>query len=158
LFFPCRSSLRGAAWRKAFGRCQDPGQKSRARSTRRDRVKKKKSMANLYMSVEKLMVSLRDGRKFIGVLRTWDQFGTYSSLLLTASAKLFLESSILNPSSKHSSPVHNRACLRPATRRVILAILPILHPDTTRSVRRYSARHLPCARRECLAPGRDRLG
>ena len=25
---------------------------------------------------EKLMVSLRDGRKLIGVLRSWDQYGT----------------------------------------------------------------------------------
>lgn len=27
------------------------------------------------ISTEKLMVSLRDGRKLIGVLRSWDQFG-----------------------------------------------------------------------------------
>jgi hypothetical protein len=27
---------------------------------------------------EKLMVSLRDGRKLIGVLRSWDQFGRNS--------------------------------------------------------------------------------
>ena len=29
---------------------------------------------------EKLMVALRDGRKLIGVLRSWDQFGTSPSL------------------------------------------------------------------------------
>lgn len=28
---------------------------------------------------EKLMVSLRDGRKLIGVLRSWDQFGRAST-------------------------------------------------------------------------------
>lgn len=27
------------------------------------------------LSIEKLMVALRDGRKLIGVLRSWDQFG-----------------------------------------------------------------------------------
>lgn len=35
----------------------------------------------MYDYVEKLMVSLRDGRKLIGVLRSWDQFGM--SFLLT---------------------------------------------------------------------------
>lgn len=29
----------------------------------------------LLRAIEKLMVALRDGRKFIGVLRSWDQFG-----------------------------------------------------------------------------------
>lgn len=29
----------------------------------------------LDLTDKKLMVSLRDGRKFIGVLRSWDQFG-----------------------------------------------------------------------------------
>jgi len=29
----------------------------------------------LIWPIEKLMVSLRDGRKLIGVLRSWDQFG-----------------------------------------------------------------------------------
>lgn len=28
---------------------------------------------------EKLMISLRDGRKLIGILRSWDQFGMYIS-------------------------------------------------------------------------------
>lgn len=28
---------------------------------------------------EKLMVALRDGRKLIGVLRSWDQFGEFSA-------------------------------------------------------------------------------
>jgi U6 snRNA-associated Sm-like protein LSm1 len=31
--------------------------------------------ARLSLRIEKLMVSLRDGRKLIGVLRSWDQFG-----------------------------------------------------------------------------------
>jgi U6 snRNA-associated Sm-like protein LSm1 len=30
---------------------------------------------------EKLMLSLRDGRKLIGVLRSWDQFGVYLPVL-----------------------------------------------------------------------------
>jgi U6 snRNA-associated Sm-like protein LSm1 len=29
----------------------------------------------LPLCVEKLMIALRDGRKLIGVLRSWDQFG-----------------------------------------------------------------------------------
>lgn len=36
--------------------------------------------ANHDRSTEKLMVSLRDGRKLIGVLRSWDQFGIATSL------------------------------------------------------------------------------
>ena len=28
-------------------------------------------------NAEKLMVALRDGRKLIGVLRSWDQFGAF---------------------------------------------------------------------------------
>jgi U6 snRNA-associated Sm-like protein LSm1 len=27
------------------------------------------------MATEKLMVALRDGRKLLGILRSWDQFG-----------------------------------------------------------------------------------
>lgn len=30
---------------------------------------------NANLPSEKLMVALRDGRKLIGVLRSWDQFG-----------------------------------------------------------------------------------
>lgn len=33
------------------------------------------------MFAEKLMVALRDGRKLIGVLRSWDQFGMGNSVL-----------------------------------------------------------------------------
>jgi hypothetical protein len=33
-------------------------------------------------TAEKLMVALRDGRKLIGVLRSWDQFGGFSFLTL----------------------------------------------------------------------------
>jgi len=33
----------------------------------------------LDMTDKKLMVALRDGRKLIGVLRSWDQFGTSPS-------------------------------------------------------------------------------
>lgn len=73
--------------------------------------------------VEKLMVTLRDGRKLIGVLRSWDQFGmccphtsrcascaTYTDLLHHP-ANLVLQSTIerifvppTEPSSKTSSP------------------------------------------------------
>ena len=35
---------------------------------------------------EKLLLVLRDGRKLIGVLRSWDQFGVCCSLLLQGSA------------------------------------------------------------------------
>lgn len=35
----------------------------------------------LTLLAEKLMVALRDGRKLIGVLRSWDQFGEPPSLL-----------------------------------------------------------------------------
>lgn len=35
--------------------------------------------------VEKLMIVLRDGRKLIGVLRSWDQFGN-TALPLTPSS------------------------------------------------------------------------
>jgi U6 snRNA-associated Sm-like protein LSm1 len=31
----------------------------------------------LDLTDKKLMVALRDGRKLIGVLRSWDQFGTF---------------------------------------------------------------------------------
>jgi len=31
---------------------------------------------------EKLMVALRDGRKLIGVLRSWDQFGMFRKCVL----------------------------------------------------------------------------
>jgi U6 snRNA-associated Sm-like protein LSm1 len=34
----------------------------------------------LDLTDKKLMVSLRDGRKLIGVLRSWDQFGTAQKL------------------------------------------------------------------------------
>ncbi len=30
------------------------------------------------MATEKLMVALRDGRKLLGILRSWDQFGMSS--------------------------------------------------------------------------------
>ena len=34
-------------------------------------------------SAEKLLLVLRDGRKLIGVLRSWDQFGISNSFSLT---------------------------------------------------------------------------
>lgn len=37
----------------------------------------KRGTGTLMPRVEKLVVVLRDGRKLIGVLRSWDQFGTY---------------------------------------------------------------------------------
>lgn len=35
------------------------------------------SFADYCKTAEKLMVALRDGRKLIGVLRSWDQFGAF---------------------------------------------------------------------------------
>lgn len=56
-------------------------------------------------SAEKLMVVLRDGRKLVGVLRSWDQFG-WSYL----EARAYSQAN-LSP-SKHCSAVDNRAPLR----------------------------------------------
>lgn len=49
---------------------------TRGAYTREDRV------LTVGETAEKLMVALRDGRKLIGVLRSWDQFGWFSSLTL----------------------------------------------------------------------------
>ena len=32
--------------------------------------------------IEKLLVALRDGRKLIGVLRSWDQFGRHNCVAI----------------------------------------------------------------------------
>ncbi len=45
-------------------------------------ILQRESMANpKSLTLEKLMVALRDGRKLIGVLRSWDQFGTFTLLI-----------------------------------------------------------------------------
>lgn len=44
----------------------------------------KRREANACVSTEKLMVALRDGRKLIGVLRSWDQFGELPCVILKA--------------------------------------------------------------------------
>ena len=101
---------------------------------------------------EKLMVSLRDGRKLIGVLRSWDQFGkSYpcngeNVLLLT-----YLY-------SKLGSSIHDRTHLRPP---LIQHLRPARStPPNRRScaswpLRRYPARHLLGARRERAVTRRD---
>lgn len=101
-----------------------------------------------FASSEKLLVSLRDGRKLIGVLRSWDQFGTSPAYTFT----LFLEHTIDSSPSKSSPPIHNRTGLRPTTDH----ILSSLYSNETRPLRRYSSRDLPRPRGERTTPGRDR--
>ncbi|PBP20475.1 hypothetical protein BUE80_DR008830 [Diplocarpon rosae] len=53
----------------------------------------------LDMTDKKLMVALRDGRKLIGVLRSWDQFGSsipsvHPNVFNTSSANLVLQSTV----------------------------------------------------------------
>jgi len=45
--------------------------------------------ANKALLPEKLMLVLRDGRKLIGVLRSWDQFGTTARLISPSSRPRF---------------------------------------------------------------------
>jgi hypothetical protein len=66
-------------------------------------------MANLIpLTLEKLMVALRDGRKLIGVLRSWDQFGTSPPLPppTPLSDNYAQQTSSSNPQSSASSFPH----------------------------------------------------
>jgi len=66
-----------------------------------DRPVKMRIIADTSARVEKLMVSLRDGRKLIGVLRSWDQFGMLAHIALTASHR----------ASNHTKPISSKPSL-----------------------------------------------
>lgn len=51
---------------------------------------------------EKLVLVLRDGRKLIGVLRSWDQFGTITGMRIACISAESVR-------SEYHSPGHNRA-------------------------------------------------
>lgn len=74
---------------------------------------------------EKLIIALRDGRKLLGILRSWDQFGTYTSLSPQFPTKPMLTNPSSVPNSEPSSPVHKREDIRPTRDRAQPATRPI---------------------------------
>lgn len=88
--------------------------------------------------VEKLMLCLRDGRKLVGVLRSWDQFGSAhppsSPFRETPVAE-----SVLNESfSKYCPSIDHGAHLPPSS-----VLWQAIHRRGSGSLRRHSARHVP---------------
>jgi len=87
-------------------------------------------------NVEKIIAVLRDGRKLIGVLRSWDQFGMMLPFVLTLSRYHDLSSSL----RQSRSSGHHGAVYR----------------TKKQDLRRHKTRHLPCSRRKSLNSWRNR--
>ncbi|KAG8427916.1 hypothetical protein J3459_006254 [Metarhizium acridum] len=70
----------------------------------------------LDLTDKKLMVALRDGRKLIGVLRSWDQFGMLFASTECANASRRFFNTRHKQNSKLGSAVNNRKDIRPEAR------------------------------------------
>jgi hypothetical protein len=103
----------------------------------------------IFSSPEKLMVALRDGRKLIGVLRSWDQFGDYLPFLSPHSTLL-----TISP-SKPRPPINRRAYLCSPAIRLLLKQAFVSH--AARSLRGCPSRNFSCSGRERVVAWRDRF-